>query len=49
MISTLEDGKKIGYIYSDTESELYKYLTTTEGVKEHIQSYTEKDAHGREA
>ena len=49
MISTLKPNEKIGYIYSDVNSELYKYLTTTDGVKEHIQVYKEKDAHGREA
>jgi hypothetical protein len=49
MISTLKPNEKIGYIYNDVNSELYKYLTTTDGVKEHIQVYKEKDAHGREA
>lgn len=49
MVSTLRTDEKIGYIYSDTNSELYKWLTTQEGVKEHIQPYLEKDAHGREA
>jgi hypothetical protein len=45
----LKPNEKIGYIYNDVNSELYKYLTTTDGVKEHIQVYKEKDAHGREA
>ena len=49
MISTLKEGEKIGYIYSDINSELYQWLTSTVGVKEHIQPYLEKDAHGREA
>ena len=49
MISTLKPDEKIGYIYHDVNSELYKWLTTQEGVKEHIQPYLEKDAHGREA
>lgn len=50
MISTLKDpSEKIGYIYTDPNSELYKWLTTTEGVKEHVQPYSEKDAHGMEA
>ena len=45
----LKEGEKIGYIYSDINSELYQWLTSTVGVKEHIQPYLEKDAHGREA
>lgn len=49
MISTLKDKEQIGYIYSDTNSELYKWLTSTEGVKEHIVPKMEKDAHGQEA
>ena len=49
MVSTLKPGEKIGYIYSDTSSELYQWVTTQEGIKEHIQLYSEKDAHGREA
>ena len=50
MITTLKDSnEKIGFIYHDENSELYKWLTTTEGVKQHIQPYLEKDAHGREA
>ena len=49
MINTLSEGESIGYVYGDSKSELYKWLTSTEGVKEHIKPYTEKDAHGREA
>lgn len=54
MISTLKPNEKIGYIYhipkeGESVSELYTWLTTTEGIKNHIQAYTEKDAHGREA
>jgi hypothetical protein len=54
MIATLkplESGEpnKIGYIYSNTDSELYKWLTTTEGIKEHINPLSDKDAHGEEA
>ena len=49
MISTLKDQEQIGYIYSDTNSELYKWLTSTEGVKEYIVPKMEKDAHGQEA
>lgn len=54
MISTLKPNEKIGYIYHQPEenekiSELYTWLTTTEGIKEHIQPYLETDAHGREA
>ena len=44
-----EEANKIGYIYHDVESELYKWLTTTEGVKEYINPLLEKDAHGDEA
>ena len=37
LIKTLREGeKKIGYIYKDAKSPLYKYLTETEGVKEYI-------------
>jgi hypothetical protein len=37
MISTLKNkDEKIGYVYYNPDSELYKWLTTTEGVKEHI-------------
>ena len=49
MISTLKSGEKIGYIFHKEESDLYKWLTTTEGIKEHITPYSEKDAHGEEA
>lgn len=49
MISTLKDKEQIGYIYSDTNSELYKWLTSTEGIKEYIVPKMEKDAHGQEA
>ena len=49
MIDTLKEGEKIGYIYHDENSDLYKWITSTAGIKEHIQSYTEKDAHGEEA
>ena len=54
MISTLRalesgESNKIGYIYSDPNSELYKWLTTTEGIKEHINPLSDKDAHGEEA
>lgn len=54
MVSTLkvdEEGnqEKIGYVYSDTKSELYQWLTTTDGIKEHILPLLEKDAHGEEA
>jgi hypothetical protein len=53
MIATLKENKeeanKIGYIYHDVESELYKWLTTTEGIKEYINPLLEKDAHGDEA
>ena len=49
MVSTLKPDEKIGYIFSKPDSQLYQWLTTTEGVKEHIQLYSEKDAHGREA
>ena len=49
MISTLKEGEKIGYIYRNTTSPFYQWLTTQAGIKEHIQPYSEKDAHGREA
>lgn len=49
MVATLRSGEKIGYIYHDTNSELYKWITTTEGIKDHIKLYSEKDAHGEEA
>lgn len=49
MISTLKEGEKIGYIYRNTSSPFYQWLTTQTGIKEHIQPYSEKDAHGREA
>ena len=49
MISTLKPNEKIGYVYGDTDSQLYQYLTTTAGVKEYIIPYSETDAHGREA
>ena len=49
MISTLKSGEKIGYIFHKEKSDLYKWLTTTEGIKEHIIPYSEKDAHGEEA
>ena len=53
MIATLKGSEtepgKIGYIYHDTNSELYKWLTTTDGIKEHIVPLSEKDAHGEEA
>lgn len=49
MVSTLKPNEKIGYIFSKPDSQLYQWLTSTEGVKEHIQLYSEKDAHGREA
>jgi hypothetical protein len=49
MISTLKPDEKIGYVYGDTNSQLYQYLTTTAGVKEYIIPYSETDAHGREA
>jgi thymidylate synthase len=53
MIETLktknDEREKIGYIYESDNSELFKWLTTTEGIKEHIVPYKEKDAHGREA
>ena len=49
MVSTLKNDEKIGYIYHSENSELYKWLTSTEGIKEHIDKYEEKDAHGREA
>lgn len=49
MISTLKPNEQIGYIYHDKNSELYKWLTTTEGVKEHVIPKIEKDAHGQEA
>jgi hypothetical protein len=46
MIDTLKPKEKIGYIYDSQNSELYKWITETEGVKEHIIPYTETDAHG---
>ena len=49
MLKTLKEGESIGYIYHSEDSELYKWLTTTEGVKDKIKAYSEKDAHGREA
>ena len=49
MIKTLKEGESIGYIYHSKDSELYKWLTTTEGVKDKINPFSEKDAHGREA
>lgn len=54
MISTLKESKdseknKIGYIYHSAKSELYQWLTTTEGIKEYINPMLEKDAHGEEA
>ena len=49
MLKTLKEGESIGYIYHSEDSELYKWLTTTEGVKDKIKVYSEKDAHGREA
>ena len=49
MVNTLKEGESIGYVYYDSDSELYKWLTTTEGIKEHITAYTEQDAHGRES
>lgn len=49
MLKTLKEGESIGYIYHSEDSELYKWLTTTEGIKDKIKAYSEKDAHGREA
>jgi hypothetical protein len=49
MVATLKEDEKIGYIYHDEKSDLYKWITSTSGIKEHIQQYTEKDAHGEEA
>jgi hypothetical protein len=49
MISTLKDREKIGYIYHSDTSELYKWLTENQDIKDHIIPYQEKDAHGREA
>lgn len=49
MIKTLKPNEVIGYVYSDQDSELYKWLTTTDGIKEHIKAMVEKDAHGLEA
>jgi hypothetical protein len=49
MVTTLKPEEKIGYVYDKTDSELYKWLTTTDGIKEHVTPYQEKDAHGREA
>lgn len=49
MINTLNPNEKIGYVFSDTTSELYKWLTETVGIAEHIQPFSDKDAHGREA
>ena len=49
MIKTLNPNEKIGYVFSDTNSELYKWLTETVGIAEHIQAFSDKDAHGREA
>ena len=49
MIDTLKPDEKIGYIYDSQNSELYKWITETEGTKEHIIPYTETDAHGQEA
>lgn len=49
MIKTLNPNEKIGYVFSNTNSELYKWLTETVGIAEHIQAFSDKDAHGREA
>jgi hypothetical protein len=52
MLSTLKPDEKIGYIYNAKQAEtsaLYKWLTTDAEVKDRIQPYLEKDAHGREA
>ena len=52
MLRTLKPDEKIGYIYNAKQAEtsaLYKWLTTDVEVKDRIQPYLEKDAHGREA
>ena len=52
MIATSNPDEKIGYVYNPEQaktSELYKWLTTDAEVKDRIQPYLEKDAHGREA
>lgn len=39
LIPTLQDGEKIGYIYNDTNSEIYKALMNNPKYKDHIQEY----------
>ena len=39
LIPTLQDGEKIGYIYNDTKSEIYKALMNNPKYKDHIQEY----------
>ena len=39
LIPTLQDGEKIGYIYNDTKSEIYKTLMNNPKYKDHIQEY----------
>lgn len=46
MIETLEDGQKIGYIYHDENSALYKLLTTKYADK--IEKFKDSDAQGLE-
>lgn len=46
MISTLNNGEKIGYIYNDENSALYKLLTTKYADK--IVKYKDSDAQGLE-
>ena len=46
MVDTLKEGEKIGYVYTDSTSELYKLLTTE--FSDHIQLYKGSSAQGLE-
>lgn len=48
MLASLSKGEKIGYVYSDTNSPLYKVLTSTPKYWDHIQPYKGNSAQGLE-
>lgn len=49
MIKTLKPGEKIGYIYSDPNSKLFKLITSTSTYNDNVEYFTESEAQGREA
>lgn len=48
LIKTLQPEEKIGFIYEDVNSQVYKYITETTGIKEHFELFEGGAAQGLE-